>query len=117
MTETTELIHETVATTTPVQRLTSWTTRRRVAVGITDSCGWATGAVARPTERIAALDSEIERTEISNAAVLASMVAGSTAVADLREGERGLDWVSGGGIDVLLSARGLGELAVRSGWT
>src|SRR5690606_8888736 len=43
-------------------------------------------------------------------AVEASLGCGNpTAVADLREGERVLDLGSGGGIDVLLSARRVGE--------
>lgn len=50
-----------------------------------------------------------ERSELPEAAVLASLGCGNpTAVADLREGERVLDLGSGGGIDVLLSARRVG---------
>lgn len=50
-----------------------------------------------------------ERAELPEAAVLASLGCGNpTAVADLHEGERVLDLGSGGGIDVLLSARRVG---------
>jgi SAM-dependent methyltransferase len=57
----------------------------------------------------AELYSALEREELPDAAVLASLGCGNpTAVADLREGERVLDLGSGGGIDVLLSARRVG---------
>jgi SAM-dependent methyltransferase len=51
----------------------------------------------------------LERDELPSAAVMASLGCGNpTAVAELREGERVLDLGSGGGIDVLLSARRVG---------
>jgi arsenite methyltransferase len=51
----------------------------------------------------------LERSELPAAAVLASLGCGNPiAVADLQEGERVLDLGSGGGIDVLLSARRVG---------
>jgi SAM-dependent methyltransferase len=51
----------------------------------------------------------LERAELPDAAVLASLGCGNPiAVAELREGERVLDLGSGGGIDVLLSARRVG---------
>lgn len=51
----------------------------------------------------------LERAELPDTAVLASLGCGNpTAVADLREGERVLDLGSGGGIDVLLSAKRVG---------
>ena len=51
----------------------------------------------------------LERSELPDAAVLASLGCGNpTAVADLLEGERVLDLGSGGGIDVLLSAKRVG---------
>jgi arsenite methyltransferase len=57
-------------------------------------------------ERYAALD----LADLPDAAVLASLGCGNpTAVAELREGETVLDLGSGGGIDVLLSARRVGE--------
>jgi arsenite methyltransferase len=50
-----------------------------------------------------------DRDALPDAAVLASLGCGNpTAVADLREGERVLDLGSGGGIDVILSARRVG---------
>jgi arsenite methyltransferase len=55
------------------------------------------------------LYSALEREELPDAAVLASLGCGNPMmVADLREGERVLDLGSGGGIDVLLSARRVG---------
>jgi len=57
----------------------------------------------------AGLYSALEQAELPNAAVLASLGCGNPiAVADLREGERVLDLGSGGGIDVLLSAKRVG---------
>jgi SAM-dependent methyltransferase len=57
----------------------------------------------------AELYSALERDELPDAAVLASLGCGNpTAVADLHPGERVLDLGSGGGIDVLLSARRVG---------
>ena len=51
-----------------------------------------------------------ERAELPDAAVLASLGCGNpTAVAELLEGETVLDLGSGGGIDVILSARRVGE--------
>jgi arsenite methyltransferase len=56
-------------------------------------------------ERYAALD----RDQLPDTAVLASLGCGNpTAVADLHEGETVLDLGSGGGIDVLLSAKRVG---------
>ena len=50
-----------------------------------------------------------QRGELPDTAVLASLGCGNpTAVADLREGETVLDLGSGGGIDVILSARRVG---------
>jgi len=57
----------------------------------------------------ASLYCALERDELPDAAVLASLGCGHpTAVADLRPGERVLDLGSGGGIDVLLSAKRVG---------
>ena len=57
----------------------------------------------------AELYSALERNELPDAAVLASLGCGNpTAVADLHPGERVLDLGSGGGIDVLLSAKRVG---------
>ncbi len=55
------------------------------------------------------LYSSLERSELPEAAVLASLGCGNPiAVAELHEGERVLDLGSGGGIDVLLSAKRVG---------
>jgi arsenite methyltransferase len=55
------------------------------------------------------LYSALERAELPDAALLASLGCGNPiAVADLHEGERVLDLGSGGGIDVLLSAKRVG---------
>ena len=66
-------------------------------------CGPSNAAIG------AELYSALERETLPDAAVLASLGCGNpTAVADLNEGERVLDLGSGGGIDVLLSARRVG---------
>ena len=57
----------------------------------------------------AELYSALERDEVPDAALLASLGCGNPiAVADLHPGERVLDLGSGGGIDVLLSAKRVG---------
>jgi SAM-dependent methyltransferase len=57
-----------------------------------------------------------QRGELPAAATLASLGCGNpTAVADLREGETVLDLGSGGGIDVILSAKRVGEAGVAFG--
>jgi SAM-dependent methyltransferase len=57
-----------------------------------------------------------QRGAVPDAAVLASLGCGNpTAVADLHEGETVLDLGSGGGIDVLLSARRVGASGVAYG--
>lgn len=58
----------------------------------------------------------VDRAGLPDAAVLASLGCGNpTAVADLREGEVVLDLGSGGGIDVLLSARRVGPTGFAYG--
>jgi arsenite methyltransferase len=57
----------------------------------------------------AGLYAAVDRNQLPDAAVLASLGCGNpSAVAELREGETVLDLGSGGGIDVLLSARRVG---------
>jgi arsenite methyltransferase len=57
-----------------------------------------------------------QRGELPDAARLASLGCGNpTAVAELREGETMLDLGSGGGIDVILSARRVGPTGVAFG--
>jgi arsenite methyltransferase len=63
-----------------------------------------------------ALYSAEQRGELPDTAVLASLGCGNpTAVADLNEGEAVLDLGSGGGIDVILSARRVGPTGVAYG--
>jgi arsenite methyltransferase len=64
----------------------------------------------------AALYSAGEQDEVPVEAVMASLGCGNPiAVADLRPGERVLDLGSGGGIDVLLSARRVGDTGFAYG--
>ena len=57
-----------------------------------------------------------QRGELPDAAALASLGCGNpTAVAELSEGETVLDLGSGGGIDVILSARRVGEAGLALG--
>ncbi|MFI6659180.1 arsenite methyltransferase [Streptomyces sp. NPDC050523] len=79
----------------------------KVTEGATACCG------PEPVEVDGSLGSNLytadEREALPAAAVAASLGCGNpTAVAELREGERVLDLGSGGGIDVLLSARRVG---------
>ncbi len=83
-------------------------------------CGAETGASCCGTEAAVITDDQAEafgselygagaRDELPDTAVLASLGCGNpTAVAELHEGETVLDLGSGGGIDVLLSARRVG---------
>ena len=91
---TTESIHETVR-------------EHYAAAAVRASQG--TSCCSDPETIGANLYSALERDELPDAAVLASLGCGNpTAVADLHEGERVLDLGSGGGIDVLLSAKRVG---------
>ena len=57
-----------------------------------------------------------QRGDLPEAATLASLGCGNpTAVADLRQGERVLDLGSGGGIDVILSAKRVGPTGIAYG--
>jgi arsenite methyltransferase len=91
---TTETIHENVRA-------------RYAAAALQASAG---GCCSGEPESIGpALYSALERAELPEAAVLASLGCGNPiAVAELHEGERVLDLGSGGGIDVLLSAKRVG---------
>jgi arsenite methyltransferase len=86
----------------------------RSAIAVLESsgscCAPAESCCAPAEEGIGpGLYSALERDELPDAAVLASLGCGNpVAVADLHEGERVLDLGSGGGIDVLLSARRVG---------
>jgi arsenite methyltransferase len=83
------------------------------------SCGGgsccADGAVDAAKFGEALYDAE-QRGNLPEAATLASLGCGNpTAVAELREGETVLDLGSGGGIDVILSARRVGESGLAYG--
>ena len=85
----------------------------RVQTGDTEGCGCGPSSCCGPgtTGSFGAdLYDKGDRDALPDAARLASLGCGNpTAVADLREGEVVLDLGSGGGIDVLLSARRVGE--------
>jgi SAM-dependent methyltransferase len=83
--------------------------RARYAAAATQAIG-GQGCCSPDREGIGAqLYSALERAELPDAAVLASLGCGNPiAVAELHEGERVLDLGSGGGIDVLLSAKRVG---------
>jgi SAM-dependent methyltransferase len=77
-------------------------------------CGCGADCCASVDENQLGIGGELytadEREVLPETAVLASLGCGNpTAVAELREGETVLDLGSGGGIDVLLSARRVGE--------
>ena len=92
--DTTESIHETVREHYAAAAV-------RATKG--SSCCSADGTIG------SALYSALERDALPDAAVLASLGCGNpTAVANLHEGDRVLDLGSGGGIDVLLSAKRVG---------
>jgi len=75
--------------------------------GIVGGCG--EGGCCGPADFGSGLYAAEERGDLPEQAVLASLGCGNpAAVADLREGEVVLDLGSGGGIDVLLSARRVG---------
>ena len=82
------------------------------ATGVSSCCGGGDVSALREDEREvfgAQLYESAEREELPDAAKLASLGCGNpTAVAELHEGEVVLDLGSGGGIDVLLSARRVG---------
>jgi SAM-dependent methyltransferase len=72
-------------------------------------CGCGDGGCCSDGEFGPSLYDISQRAELPDAAVLASLGCGNpTAVADLRDGETVLDLGSGGGIDVILSARRVG---------
>ena len=72
-------------------------------------CGSGSCCEGEPRDFGEALYSADQRGELPDAAALASLGCGNpTAVADLNEGEVVLDLGSGGGIDVILSAKRVG---------
>jgi arsenite methyltransferase len=89
--------------------------------GENDGCGCGSGSCCADGEGDAAKFGEAlydaeQRGELPDAAVLASLGCGNpTAVADLHEGETVLDLGSGGGIDVILSAKRVGAEGLAYG--
>jgi SAM-dependent methyltransferase len=85
-----------------------------VADGSGAGCGCGSGSCCADGESVTkffgrALNDAPQRRELHSAATLASLGCGNpTAVAELHEGETVLDLGSGGGIDVILSARRVG---------
>lgn len=91
---------------------------RAVTTPVADTTAVGCCEPAGPTPVVfgRALYSPEDTAALPDAAVLASLGCGNpTAVADLRPGERVLDLGSGGGIDVLLSARRVGPTGFAYG--
>jgi SAM-dependent methyltransferase len=84
-----------------------------------DGCGCGSGSccVDSDAQKFGeALYASEQRGALPEAAVLASLGCGNpTAVAELREGETVLDLGSGGGIDVILSAKRVGPTGIAYG--
>ena len=82
----------------------------RVTQGVTNSCcGGAPGAVGNCDPITSNLYDAMQAGDVPEKALLASLGCGNpTALAELKAGETVLDLGSGGGIDVLLSARRVG---------
>jgi arsenite methyltransferase len=88
----------------------------RVVSGERGSCCGGAGSCGTPDPITSNLYLSGETTGLPEAAVLASLGCGNpTALAELREGETVLDLGSGGGIDVLLSARRVGPTGMAYG--
>jgi len=89
---------------------------RAVGAGSSATCGDGSCCDGKTTDFGEGLYSAAQRDEIPDAAALASLGCGNpTAVADLREGEVVLDLGSGGGIDVILSAKRVGPSGTAYG--
>ena len=110
MTETTNELRETVRRRYAEAAVT-------VTAGGSSCCGdEATTTLELDDTFGSALYTQLDRSDLPVAAVAASLGCGNpTAVADLREGERVLDLGSGGGIDVLLSAKRVGATGFAYG--
>jgi arsenite methyltransferase len=93
----------------------------RAVLDGTEGCGCGSGSCCDEEGASAAdfgesLYAVEQRSELPEAAVLASLGCGNpTAVAELHEGERVLDLGSGGGIDVILSAKRVGPTGTAYG--
>jgi arsenite methyltransferase len=90
---------------------------RTVSEGSRAACGSGSCCASDPPGAFGdVLYSSDERGELPDAAALASLGCGNpTAVADLNEGEVVLDLGSGGGIDVILSAKRVGPTGTAYG--
>jgi arsenite methyltransferase len=92
---------------------------RAVTEGAAGSCGSGSCCADGQTDTSSfgeALYEAEQRDELPDTAVLASLGCGNpTAVAELREGETVLDLGSGGGIDVILSAKRVGPTGTAYG--
>src|SRR5213595_3577318 len=94
---------------------------RRVVEGGSEGCGCGSGSCCADEAIDAAKFGETlydaeQRGELPEAAALASLGCGNpVVVAELREGETVLDLGSGGGIDVILSAKRVGPTGVAYG--
>jgi len=94
---------------------------RAVGEGRSGDCGCGSGSCCADGESDAARFGEAlydaeQRGDLPEAAALASLGCGNpTAVAQLRKGERVLDLGSGGGIDVILSAKRVAPTGIAYG--
>src|SRR5689334_19334628 len=91
---------------------------RRVAKGEGNACcGSSPSSCCSGADPITSnLYNEIQKSELPDTAVLASLGCGNpTALAELKPGETVLDLGSGGGIDVLLSAKRVGPTGFAYG--
>src|ERR1051326_2578906 len=97
----------------------------KAVTGESEGCGCGSGSCCTDDSAASAVGSakfgEVlyeteQRGELPDAAVLASLGCGNpTAVADLHQGETVLDLGSGGGIDVILSAKRVGPAGLVYG--
>jgi len=89
----------------------------RVSRGATNSCcGGASAAIGQCDPITSNLYDEVQASDVPQAALHASLGCGNpTALAELRPGETVLDLGSGGGIDVLLSAKRVGPTGMAFG--
>jgi arsenite methyltransferase len=92
----------------------------RAVTEASGGCGCGSGSCCADGESEASFGEVLygseQRSELPEAAVLASLGCGNpTAVAELRAGETVLDLGSGGGIDVILSARRVGPTGTAFG--
>ena len=89
---------------------------QRARQGQSASCGCGTGSACGPDPITSNLYDNTQIGAVPLEAMLASLGCGNpTALAELKEGETVLDLGSGGGIDVLLSARRVGPTGMAYG--